>query len=89
MVDKVAKNNNLVGRKQGRPKGTPNKATKELKEMILGALDAAGGQKYLQERAKDPRTQAAFLTLIGKVLPMQMTGEGGGPVAITMNVKFD
>lgn len=50
----------------------PNKVTKQLKEMILGALDDAGGQKYLQERAKDPKTQAAFLTLLGKVLPSDM-----------------
>ena len=80
MANKVAKNNNLAGKKQGRPKGAPNKATKELKEMILGALTDAGGQAYLKARANDPRTQAAFLGLIGKVLPMQVTGENGGPV---------
>jgi hypothetical protein len=64
----------------GRPKGATNKATKELKEMILGALDQAGGVEYLTQRANDPRTASAFLSLIGKVLPMQVTGEGGGPV---------
>ena len=30
---------------KGRVKGVPNKVTKQLKEMILGALDGAGGQK--------------------------------------------
>jgi len=64
----------------GRPKGVPNKATAEVKEMILGALAAAGGVEYLTERANDPRTASAFLSLVGKVLPMQVTGEGGGPV---------
>lgn len=68
----------------GRPKGTPNKMTRELKEMILGALEQAGGIDYLTERANDPRTASAFLTLIGKVLPMQVTGEGGGPVGIAV-----
>jgi len=62
----------------GRQKGTPNKITKALKDMVLGALDDAGGQSYLaQQAAENP---AAFMTLVGKVLPLQVTGEGGGPV---------
>lgn len=56
---------------KGRKKGSVNKVTKQLKDMILGALDTAGGQRYLVERAKDPKTQAAFLTLLGKVLPTE------------------
>lgn len=60
----------------GRPKGVPNKATAQLKEMILGALDQAGGVSYLVERASDPRTASAFLTLVGKVLPMTVQGPG-------------
>jgi hypothetical protein len=48
-------------------KGRPNKATKELKEMILGALDDAGGQAYLAARALD--TPGPFLALLGKILP--------------------
>lgn len=58
----------------GRPKGMPNKTTTQLKEMILGALDASGGVDYLTERANDPRTASAFLTLVGKVLPMTVQG---------------
>jgi hypothetical protein len=58
----------------GSRKGKPNKATKELKEMILGALDGAGGQAYLQTQAdKNP---VAFMTLIGKVLPLQLDAKG-------------
>ena len=68
--------------KGGSRKGVPNKVTKELKDMILGALDQSGGVDYLQERANDPRTASAFLTLLGKVLPMQVTGEGGGAVIV-------
>jgi len=64
----------------GRQKGTPNKVTRELREMVLEALDCAGGVKYLTERANDPRTASAFLSLVGKVLPMQITGSNGGPV---------
>jgi hypothetical protein len=55
---------------KGRPKGVPNKMTKALKEMILGALDDAGGQEYLARQAKE--NPSAFMTLIGKVLPLQV-----------------
>jgi hypothetical protein len=51
----------------GRQKGTPNKLSGDLKEMILGALDDAGGRKYLAARAAD--TPGPFLTLLGKILP--------------------
>jgi len=60
----------------GRPKGQPNKVTKELKQMILDALDNSGGVDYLQARANDPKTQGAFLALVGKVLPMTVQGPG-------------
>ena len=58
----------------GRRAGVPNKVTVELKTMILNALDAAGGQDYLQAQANDNPT--AFLTLIGKVLPSEIKGAG-------------
>lgn len=61
---------------KGRQKGVPNKVTGEVKQMILDALEGAGGVEYLQERANDPRTASAFLTLVGKVLPLQVTGPG-------------
>lgn len=67
---------NLPGAGPGRPKGVPNKNTAAIKDMILEALHGAGGVDYLQDRAKDPRTAAAFLGLVGKVLPMQINGPG-------------
>jgi len=58
----------------GRPKGVANKNTKALKEMILGALDNKGGVAYLEQQAEENPT--AFMTLIGKVLPMTVAGTG-------------
>ena len=63
--------------KGGSRKGRPNKTTAQLKDMILKALDGAGGVEYLERRANDPRTASAFLTLIGKVLPMQVANAEG------------
>ena len=69
---------------QGRPKGTPNRLTADVRAMILAALDKVGGVDYLVGQAE--RNPAAFLTLVGKVLPLQMTGENDGPVMIITGV---
>jgi len=66
-------------RRGGRQKGTPNKLSGELKGMILGALDAKGGQAYLERQADENPT--AFMTLIGKVLPTTL--DGGVNINIT------
>jgi hypothetical protein len=63
---------------KGRKKGVPNKTTAAIKDMIVQALDKAGGVDYLEKQSRE--NPAAFLTLVGKVLPMQLTGDGGGPV---------
>ena len=61
---------------KGRPPGTKNKATKQLKDMILGALDQAGGESYLLQCAQDPKLAPSFMTLVGKVLPTTLQGAG-------------
>lgn len=61
---------------KGRPKGVPNKVTGELKTMILQALEQAGGIAYLQKQAGE--NPNAFLTLVGKVLPLQVGAAGDG-----------
>ena len=63
---------------KGRVKGVPNKVTAELKEMILQALDGAGGVAYLQEQAT--QRPSAFLTLVGKVLPLQVNANVEGEI---------
>jgi len=64
----------------GRPKGSPNKITSDIRTAIMSAFSEVGGQAYLVKVAhEDPKT---FCTLLGKVLPMQVTGEGGGALVL-------
>ena len=59
----------------GREKGTPNKISSDVKAMVLAALDSAGGESYLVAQAHDnPR---AFLSLLGRIIPAQVTGADG------------
>ena len=62
----------------GRRKGTPNKLTVDLKEMILGALNAKGGQRYLEQQATE--NPVAFLVLVGKILPLTLQGNSQQPI---------
>jgi hypothetical protein len=69
-------------RGKGRKKGVPNKATAALKDAILNAFSQVGGEAYLVTVAKtDPKT---FCTLLGKVLPLQVTGADDGPVKLVV-----
>ena len=65
----------------GRKKGTPNKLSSTVKEMVLGALGEAGGQDYLLQQSK--LNPVAFLTLVGKVLPTEITGANGKDLTIS------
>jgi len=58
----------------GRQKGSLNRLTVDVKAAILEAFDKAGGAKYLRKQAAANPT--AFLTLLGKVLPLQVNATG-------------
>ena len=65
----------------GRPKGSKNKLPVALKEMILQSLADAGGAAYLLAQAtKNPN---AYLSLVGRVLPLQVKEGGADPVVPT------
>lgn len=72
----------------GKPKGAVQKNTKELKDMILKALEEAGGVAYLLSCAQDEKTKGAFLALIGKVLPMTIAGTGDNGALIVEITRF-
>jgi hypothetical protein len=73
----------------GRKKGTPNKRTKALKDAILDAAEGAGNAlpgketgltKYLKAQATS--NPGPFLSLLGKVLPMQLQGDPDHPLTV-------
>jgi hypothetical protein len=71
---------------QGRPAGAVNKTTKALKEAILEAAELSGRDAkgkdglvgYLR-RVADTDVKA-FAGLLGKVLPLQVTGDPANPL---------
>ena len=75
------------GRKTGgRVAGTPNKLTGTLKEMILQSLADVGGVDYL--KAQSVANPTAYLTLVGRVLPLQVK-EGGSEPTVPQKVVHE
>ena len=71
----------------GRQKGTPNKTTALLKDMILEAAELAGKDMGGEGAVQYLRMQAAlnpapFMSLLGRVLPTQLTGDPESPLHI-------
>src|SRR5262249_11070270 len=61
----------------GRPKGSLNKTTLQLREMILLALDKLGGPDYLVALGRE--NSSAYASLLSKVLPTTLnTSETDG-----------
>jgi hypothetical protein len=75
-----------IAKSGGRKKGAPNKFTAQLKDMILSAAELAGNDiepgggtvTYLKQQAKD--NPGPFMSLLGKVLPTQITGDPDNPL---------
>lgn len=91
MTEKQSKQSSGRGGKRpgaGRPKGSLDKGNALIREMVVEALNEAGGVAYLVKCAQDPKTTSAFLSLVGKVLPVQISGEGGGPVQTVTRIEL-
>lgn len=84
----------------GRPKGVPNKINGLLKDAIVKAAELAGGEP--NEETKYPgglvgflyvqalkAENGPFMTLLGKVLPMQLTGANGDPLIDVKSAMAD
>jgi hypothetical protein len=59
--------------------------TAAAKDVISRAADELGGMRRLVAWAQeDPANERAFWSNIyPKLLPLQLTGEGGGPIAVS------
>ena len=59
--------NHVMPRGAGRPKGSKNKLTLNIKQMIEDALTRVGGTDYLVKQAEE--NPVAFMALVSRVLP--------------------
>lgn len=82
-------------RTNGRPKGVPNRNTTVLKDAILLAAEEVGRDGVGRDGLKgylislaitEPK---AFSALLGKVLPMQVTGADDGPLQIVFKTVHE
>lgn len=78
------------GRKQGSPhKIVPGPKSPELRDLVLEALENAGGAAYL-ERVARGKSPAAFLQLVGRLLPNRVEAEVEvKPTTIQIITGFD
>lgn len=87
---KKSSNSPVPNHQMGRPKGIPNRTTTLLKDAILRAAELSGqdtkgkgGLVGYLHRVADEDVKA-FSSLLGRVLPLQLTGAGGGPIELTI-----
>lgn len=87
MNSKVGANRSAKPKTGGRKKGTPNKTTQAAKDAIALAAERLGGANRLVAWAKeDPANERVFWgTIYPKLLPLQVAGDGGGPVQLILN----
>lgn len=77
----------------GRVKGQKNKTTKLLKEAIIEAAVAEGRDGHGRDglvgflRTMSRREPVAFMKLMEKLLPYQLTGKDGSPMQMVHTTK--
>ena len=78
------------GNPNGRPKGVPNKVNKTIREAVLDAVQPGmchpeGLRGWLVDRAQGGiEDRKIFAAVVSRVIPIEITGEGGGPVKIDL-----
>lgn len=77
-------------KKPNQGKRGPDKTTRTAKEAIALAAEGLGGTARLIEWCKeDPLNERAFwVHVYPKLIPVQVTGEGGGPIqSVSMTLE--
>ena len=83
----------MAGRKPGgkktggRKKGTPNKVTASARQALSLAFEGIGGVPRLKEWAETNPTE--FFKLWGRLIPVEVSGEDGGAVSLTIKVTHE
>lgn len=76
-----------IGKKTGgRQKGSENKLTGLAKDNIAAVFNRLGGTAGMAAWAEENKTE--FYKLYARLIPVQLTGEGGGPVQARLTVEF-
>ena len=70
----------------GRKKGVPNRSTRAIRDMVMGALDDAGGQRYLAEQAK--ANPVAFLGLLRATMPKDVVVDAGATLEALLEASW-
>lgn len=70
----------------GRPKGSLDKGNAALRLMIAEALEEVGGVSYLSGLAKSHPT--AFASLLGRLMPLQVTGDEENPLRVLQKIEL-
>lgn len=69
---------------KGRPKGSVNKKTAQVKEALQAVYTKKGGDTALLAWAKENETE--FYKLWGRMLPQEVSGPEGGPVSVISEI---
>src|SRR5580698_1487069 len=72
-------------RNGGRPKGSPNKISRDLKEAYLMAANLAGGEEGLVGYLKTQALQgnpSPFMAGLAKLLPLMLEGSKDAPIIV-------
>ena len=88
-MDKESKKSNGRGGYRpgaGRPKGSLDKGNAAIREMIVESLHGVGGVEYLQRVAESH--PAAYMALIGKVMPLQIAGDAESPLQVVQKIEL-
>ena len=69
----------------GRQKGTPNKVTKQMTDMVRESLDDAGGKDYLIWLSQNHPN--AYAGILKSIIPKQIQAEISETVSLTPEEK--
>jgi hypothetical protein len=76
-----------LGKKTGgRQKGTPNKLSTNVKDNVISVFEQLGGTDHMARWAEENPSQ--FYNIYAKLLPLQVTGEDGGPIDTSLTIRL-